>query len=104
MKPRANRSALKVVKYSEPKPFPHINTPAGRMSKSQATEWKMPNKKTMAQLALNGKLSLKQIENAMMRGLLTIPAFRKAFWALYYANHADPVMIRAFRSYGHYLY
>ena len=103
MKPRANRSDLRVVKYSS-SPLPYENTPTGHLSKSQANEGKLPNKKRMAELALNGKLSLKQIESAMMKGLLTIMAFKKAFWVLYYADNSDPMMIQAFKNYGHYLY
>ena len=104
MKPRANRSDLKVVPH-RPKPIAHENTHSGarRMSPSQANVWRHPNKKTMAELALAGKLSIGQIENAVMKGSLTLTAFRKAFWRLFNVHNPSPEAVQAYQDYGRYL-
>ena len=76
MKPRFNRSAVKVVKG--PIPRRHF---AGSITPPPPSTWKSPSSDTYAKLAMSGSIKPEQIVRAFHDGKLTHQEFQDAFWS-----------------------
>ena len=74
MKPRFNRSSPSVVKIKAQK------AGSGRISRTQANEWKYATPKTLAELAAMGKITPKQVNERLKNASKKIRmSFRDAF-------------------------
>lgn len=99
MKPRADRSSLKVVKYKE-----RSGTYArGRMTPTKANEGKPLSRKTVIELATMDKIDHKHVEAAIKKGILTQHQFRAGFWDALDITQPHPDLMNAIKKFKKYL-
>lgn len=91
MKSRQDRSAIRVVKMTD-----LVKRSSGRISTENRRKTTV-SARTMAELAIEGKVTAKQVFSAIKNGTIKAPMFKKVFWeemGLGFFNRAKGQLVR----------